>query len=151
MIVAGKQMSFYGEMGLIMMMIIIKIIITRKMLTMYKMHHPKADTDRLYVKRKGGRGLVQIEAAYKAEIIDIAEYHNTNYKKDQFVNIFKSQESTQQNMNSIIKTAAKITEELSQPNEKSDVKQDGVKHTQGKIGRVPKEKMENQSNAWEVH
>jgi len=31
----------------------------RKMLTMYKMHHPKADIDRLYVKRKeGGRGMV---------------------------------------------------------------------------------------------
>jgi len=30
----------------------------------------KDDIDRLYVKRKeGGRGLVQIEAAYKAEII----------------------------------------------------------------------------------
>ena len=29
------------------------------MLTMYKMHHPRADIDRLYVKRKeGGRGLV---------------------------------------------------------------------------------------------
>jgi len=27
------------------------------MLTMYKMHHPKADINRLYVKRKeGGRG-----------------------------------------------------------------------------------------------
>ena len=34
---------------------------------MYKMHHPKADIDRLYVKKKeGGRGLVQVEAAYKA-------------------------------------------------------------------------------------
>jgi len=52
------------------------------MLTMYKMHQPKADIDRLYVKRKEGeRGLVQIEAAYKAEIINIAEYLNTNYKK----------------------------------------------------------------------
>jgi hypothetical protein len=37
---------------------------TRKILTMYKMHHPKADVNRLYVKRKeGGRGLAQIEAA----------------------------------------------------------------------------------------
>ena len=46
----------------------------RKMLTMYKMHHPKPDIDRLYVKRKeGGRGLQQLEAAYKAEIINIAE------------------------------------------------------------------------------
>ena len=73
------------------------------------MHHPKTDIDRLYVNRnQGGRGLVQIEATYKAEIIRIAEYLNTNYKKDQFLNIVKSQESTQPNMNSIIKTAAKI-------------------------------------------
>ena len=43
---------------------------TGKMLTMYKMHHPKADIDRLCVKRKEGRrGLVRVEAAYKAEII----------------------------------------------------------------------------------
>ena len=98
--------------------------ITRKMLTVYIMHHPKADTDRLFVKRsEGGRGLVQIEAAYKAEIINIAEYVNTNYREDQFVNTVKSNESTQPNMNSIIKTAAKITEELSQPNENSDAKQ----------------------------
>jgi len=47
-------------------------------------------------------------------------------KKDQFVSIVKSQESTRPNMNSIIKTAPKITEELSQPNEKSDAKQDGI-------------------------
>ena len=63
---------------------------TRKMLTMYKMHHQKADLDRLYVKRKeGGRGLVQVEAACKAEIINIAEYPNTNYKEDPFVNTVK--------------------------------------------------------------
>jgi hypothetical protein len=55
---------------------------TRKMLTLYKLHHPKADTDRLYVKRKeGGRGLVQVEAADKAEIINIALYLNKSTKK----------------------------------------------------------------------
>jgi uncharacterized membrane protein YgaE (UPF0421/DUF939 family) len=71
---------------------------TRKMLTMYKTHHPKADKDRLYVKRKeGGRGLVQIESAYKTKIINIAEYLNTKYKGDQFVNIVKNHESTQPN------------------------------------------------------
>ena len=81
---------------------------TRKMLTMYKMHHPKADIDRLYEKRKeGGRGLVQVEAAYKAEIINIAEYLNMKYKEEQFVNIVKVHESTQPNMNSILKLAAK--------------------------------------------
>jgi len=117
---------------------------TRKMLTIYKMYHPNADIHRLYVKRKeGGRGLVQIEAAYKAEMINIAEYLNTNYKKDQFVNIFKSQESTQPNMNSIIKSAAKITEELSQPNEKSDAKQDGIQHIKARWGESLKKKWKN--------
>jgi len=114
---------------------------TRKMLTTYKMHHPKADIDRLYVKRKeGGRGLVQIEVAYKAEIINIAEYLSTNYKEDQFVNIVKRHESTQPDMNSIIKTAAKITEELSQPNENSDAKQDGIQRTKARLGESLKEK-----------
>ena len=35
---------------------------TRKILTMYKMHHSKSDIDKLYVKRKEeGRGLLQNE------------------------------------------------------------------------------------------
>ena len=114
------------------------------MLTVYKLHHPKADIDKLYVKRKeGGRRLVQIETAYKAEIINIAEYLNTNYKENQFVNIVKSHESTQPNMNSIIKTAAKITEELNQSYEKSDTKQDGIQHTKARLEASLKKKWKN--------
>ena len=101
--------------------------------------------------KERGRGLVKIEAAYKAEIINIAEQLNTNYKKDQFLNIVKSHESTQPNTNSIIKTAAKITEELSQQNEKSDAKQDGIQHTQTRLGESLKEKLKKQSNEWTVH
>jgi hypothetical protein len=82
------------------------------MLTMYKMHHPKGDIDRLYVKRKeGGKGLVQVEVAYKTEIINIAEYLNTKYKGDRIVNIVKNHESTQPSRNSVVKLAAKITED----------------------------------------
>jgi len=111
---------------------------------MYKMHHPKADIGRLYVKRKGGgRGLVQIEVANKAEIINIAEYLNINYKEDQFVNIVKNHESIQPTMNSIIKTAAKIKEELSQPNEKTDTKRDGIQHTKARLGESLKKKCKN--------
>jgi len=43
-------------------------------------------------------------------------------------------------MNSIIETAAKITEELSQPNEKSDAKQDGIRHTKARLGESLKKK-----------
>ena len=92
-----------------------------KLLKVYKMHHPKADTDRLYVKRKGGgRGLLQTEVTYKAQIINNAEYFNTKYTEDQFINIVKSPKSSQPNMNSSIKGAAKFAEELNQSNDNSD-------------------------------
>jgi hypothetical protein len=62
---------------------------TRKVLTMYK-----TVIDRLYEKRKeGGRGLVQVEVAYKTEVINIAEYFNTKYNGDQFVNMSKTMKS----------------------------------------------------------
>ena len=48
---------------------------TRKLLTIYGQHHPKADVDRLYVSRKqGGRDLMQLEAAHAAEITKLVEY-----------------------------------------------------------------------------
>jgi len=54
-------------------------------------------------------------------------------------------------MNSIIKTETKITEQLSQPNEKSDAKQNGTQHTKTRLGESLNKKMEKQSNAWAVH
>jgi hypothetical protein len=52
------------------------------MLTMYKTHHPRSKIDRQYIKRKdGGRGLVKVEVAYKAEIINISKYLNKITKK----------------------------------------------------------------------
>jgi hypothetical protein len=107
---------------------------TRKILTMYKMNHPKANIDTQYLKRREGRGLIQIEATYSytaeilvhsrdtrtqqgysytAEITNTAEHLNTKHK-NQFVNTVKSQESNQPNMNPTIKTAAKAVEELNQ-------------------------------------
>jgi len=46
-------------------------------------------------------------------------------------------------MNSISKTAAKIKEELSQPNEKSDAKQDGMQHTRASLGESLKKERKN--------
>jgi len=54
----------------------------REVLTIYKMHHPKADIDREYVKRKGGRSLLQNGVTNKAEIINTAEYLNTKYTEN---------------------------------------------------------------------
>jgi hypothetical protein len=87
-------------------------------------------------------------SGYKGEIINTAEYLHTNYKEEQFVNIVKSYENTQPN--STVKTAAKVTEELSQSNNYRDTKQ-RTKTCKGKIERDLKEKLENQSNTWRVY
>jgi hypothetical protein len=78
---------------------------------MYNKHHPKAEIDRLYLKRKEGEiGLLQIRATYKSEIINTAEYLNKNYK-EKFVNIVEGQERNHTHKNSTIKIAAAVVEE----------------------------------------
>ena len=54
-------------------------------------------------------------------------------------------------MNSILKSAAKIIEELSQFNGKSDARRDEIRHTKVRMGEVLKKEMEKQSNEWAIH
>jgi hypothetical protein len=42
---------------------------------MNRMHHPKADVDRMYVSRKdGGRGMTQLENSYKVSTVGLETY-----------------------------------------------------------------------------
>ena len=51
---------------------------TRKLMTAHKMHHPRADVDRLYLPRKeGGRGLIQLETSYITTTIGLQVYIQT--------------------------------------------------------------------------
>jgi hypothetical protein len=71
---------------------------TRKMPTIHRQHHPRTDTDRLYVPRKdGGRGLMQIEGAYTAEIIKLEEC--VEHTEDPLMQIFMTH---QHNTNSTL-------------------------------------------------
>ena len=48
---------------------------TRKFLTMYKMHHPNSDADRMYLPRtEGGKGLIQLGLSYKTATIGLDKY-----------------------------------------------------------------------------
>jgi hypothetical protein len=60
---------------------------TRKLLNIHGQHHPTADTDGLYVPRKdGGRGLMQKEGAYTAEVIKLEEY--VEHTQDPLMQLF---------------------------------------------------------------
>jgi len=61
---------------------------TRKNLTIGGIHHPKADVERLYVKRRnGGRGLIELESAYDAAIVGLCNY--IRLSKDRLIRCVK--------------------------------------------------------------
>jgi hypothetical protein len=70
-----------------------------------------------------------MEATYKGEITNTAEYLNTKYKEIQFVNTVTSHESNQPNMHSAIKTPAKDVEELNHSNENNATKKEWINYT----------------------
>ena len=47
---------------------------TRKLFTIYGALHPKSDVDRLYIPRKGGRGLISIEESVELAKPGLAVY-----------------------------------------------------------------------------
>ena len=56
------------------------------LLNMQKMLHPKADVERLYIPRKdGGRGLIDVETAFKTATIGL-----DHYLKEQRREIYKA-------------------------------------------------------------
>ncbi len=86
---------------------------TRKMLTMEKMHHPKADVDRLYLPRsEGGRGLVQLELTFKTTTIGL-DAHLTS-TKDPFLQLVEHREDRKKPF-LIKKQAANFNQELNLP------------------------------------
>ncbi|KXJ16764.1 uncharacterized protein LOC110235072 [Exaiptasia diaphana] len=86
---------------------------TRKLLTTAKMHHPKADVDRLYLPRtSGGRGLIQIETSYKLTTIGLHTYLNSN--EDCLLMIAREHEQLK-NTTSVDVQAAKFKREFDVP------------------------------------
>ena len=80
---------------------------------MEKMHHPKADVDRLYLPRtSGGRGLIQIETTYKTTTIGLDAY--INCRVDRLIDIIREHERVR-NTTSVHREAEKFKRELNTP------------------------------------
>lgn len=85
---------------------------TRKMLTMHKAHHPSADIDRLYVSRKeGGRGLRQVEGAYKATLIGLRSYLEEKARTDPFMKMVRKLDGKERPKASVAKIAEQLAQE----------------------------------------
>ena len=118
---------------------------TRKVLTVYQIHRTKAGIDALlYLKRKQAeRGLLQIEATYKAE------YLNRKYENTHFQILLESREFGQLTRNQTIKIEWNFIE-LNQINDSIDTRKGGIKHkTEDKRGHD--EKMGKRNNAYTIY
>ena len=83
---------------------------TRKLLTIHRMHHPKADVQRMYLPRKeGGRGLLMLEKSYKNATIGLNKYLQS--LRDPLMEIVKNHDETK-GRHSIQKEALKYLSEL---------------------------------------
>ena len=93
----------------------------RKLLTCYKMHHPKADKDRLYLPRsEGGRSLIQTELTYKTTTIGLHKYLQTT--KDWMMELVRKHENSKK-LYSIAKESRKHMRELN-TEEQEELNQD---------------------------
>ena len=83
---------------------------TRKLMTMYRMNHPKADADRIYLPRKEGeRGLMQLEYTYKISVIGLDTYLGKT--KDKLLSqVYKH--DTNKKLYSIHKDASKFRQDI---------------------------------------
>ena len=83
---------------------------TRKLLSMHGVHHPSADVDRLYAPcSDGGRGLQQIESAYKSCIVRLNCYLAD--RSDPLMNIIRECDS-RKSSHSIECMACRFTAQL---------------------------------------
>jgi len=86
---------------------------TRKLLTTERMHHPKADVERLYLPRKiGGRGLSQIELSYKTTTVGLNTYLATT--QDNLLKLVFQHEGSKK-LYSVSREAQKFMHELNVP------------------------------------
>lgn len=65
----------------------------RKLLTIGGLHHPKADVERLYIKRKdSGRGLIELESAFNSSIVGLSNYIKLG--KDKFTILVRDHDAS---------------------------------------------------------
>ena len=121
---------------------------TRKLLTMNKMHHPKADVDRLYLPRTtGGRGLIQIETSYKTTTIGLGTYLND--KEDHLLQIAKEHDKAKK-LFSVHREAKKFRRELNLPAvEKTSANEPSTNYARRTKVKAKQQAQEQLKNNWE--
>ena len=113
---------------------------------MGKVHHPKADKDRLYLPRKsGGRGLIQIERAYKTTTIGLNAYINNI--GDKLLGMVRDHDKIR-NAKSLHYEAKKFEKEFDMPNTTIMLNETVIEYARRIIRKTKDLALEQLQNNW---
>ena len=91
----------------------------RKLMTLNRMHHPKADVSRMYIPRKeGGRGLSNLEMAYKTTTITLNNYLQSS--RDRMLQDVLER-GKKKKLHSVVKESRKFKFQLNMTQEEIDI------------------------------
>ena len=120
---------------------------TRKLLTLHRSHHPKADVDRLYIPRlRGGRGLLQLEIMFKLTFIGVNCYLKNN--KDWMMSCVKDFEKHKK-LYSITSKAEKYKKELGYELPRSESPQTAVQAAKSEKVQAKAAAIKELLNKWQ--
>ena len=120
---------------------------TRKLMTTNKMHHSKADMDRIYLPRKeGGRGLIQLEMSYKTTVIGLDTYIQNNY--DWMIQLVNQHERNKK-LHSVTKEAQRYRRELNLDDNDNVEATTPTKAAKSSKGKAKQEILKGMLNHWQ--
>ena len=120
---------------------------TRKLMTANRMHHPKADIDRIYLPRKeGGRGLIQLEMSYKTTTIGLDTYIQNNY--DWMIQLVNQHERNKK-LHSVTKEAQRYRRELNLEDSDNVDATIPTKAAKSSKGKAKQEILKRMLNHWQ--
>ena len=100
------------------------------------MHHPRADLQKLYVKRKnGGRGLLEVWSVHQQAVLGLSEYIES--ENSRLIQIVKLNDSLKKKY-SFLKEASKIQNKYKLKKNNENDRWINKKDASGKIGRNKK-------------
>ena len=114
-------------------------------MTLNRMHHRKADVSRMYIPRKeGGRGMTNLEMAYKTKTIDLNSYLQSS--GDKMLQAVLQHEKKK--LHSVVKESRKFKLQLNMTQEEIDINTKPRKTAKDIKKKVKDANLEDMKKGW---
>ena len=118
----------------------------RKLMTLNRMHHPKADVSRMYIPRKeGGRGMINLEMIYKTTTIGSNIYLESS--EDRMLHAVLQHEQKKK-LNSVVKESRKFKFQFNMAQKEIDINMKPTKAAKDIKKKAKNASLEDMKKGW---